>query len=137
VFCCDNLSFIADHIIRRKHTANAKRDLPGLIGELVEPLALAREQQHTAFLRYQETLLDGPYADHAIMEMYRQGIINVQRIADVTEQWEHPAHLEWGGRTAWRLFNAATCALTGRVVENNDVTPRLHKIIDGVCATVN
>lgn len=25
VFCCDNLSFIADHVIRRKHTVNAKR----------------------------------------------------------------------------------------------------------------
>jgi|ERR1700730_928208 len=37
VFVCDNLSFIADHVIRRKHTANAKRDLAGLVGELVEP----------------------------------------------------------------------------------------------------
>ncbi len=43
VFVCDNLSFIADHVIRRKHTANAKRDLPGLVGELVEPLTAERE----------------------------------------------------------------------------------------------
>jgi hypothetical protein len=39
VFVCDSLSFIADHVIRRKHTANAKRDLPALVRELDEPLA--------------------------------------------------------------------------------------------------
>ncbi len=49
VFCCDNLSFFADHVIRRKHTVNAKRDLPGLVGELVEPLADEREAQHRTF----------------------------------------------------------------------------------------
>ena len=66
-----------------------------------------------------------------ILDMYRQGVINERRIPDVLEQWERPTH-EWGDRTAWRLFNAATYALTGRIVES-DVTPRLHKIIDGAC----
>lgn len=133
VFCCDNLSFIADHIIRRKHTAHAKRDLPGLIGELVEPLTLQRERQYQAFLRYMETPLSEAQANDAVMTMYRRGVINVQRIADVIEQWEHPAFLEWGERTAWRLFNATTYALQGRIVENSEATPRLHAIIDGVC----
>jgi hypothetical protein len=132
VFICDNLAFIADQVIKRKHTANARRDLPGLIGEMVEPLQLAREKQHQAFLTYQETPVTEVQADHAIMSMYREGVINVQRIADVAEQWERPT-FDWGEKTAWRLFNAATFALTGKVVENNDATPRLHKIIDGVC----
>ena len=39
-------------------------------------------------------------------------------------------------RSAWRLFNAATYALTGRVIENANMTPRLHQVIDGVCAEV-
>jgi hypothetical protein len=26
VFVCDNAAFIADHVIKRRHTANAKRD---------------------------------------------------------------------------------------------------------------
>lgn len=133
VFCCDNLSFIADHVIKRKHTANAKRDLPGLVGELIEPLAIEREKQHQTFLTYQKTPIRDWQADHAIMSMYRQGIIGLQRIADVEEAWQKPPFEEWGDRTAWRLFNATTYALTGRVVENTDVTPRLHKIIDGMC----
>ena len=134
VFCCDNLSFIADHVIRRKHTANAKRDLPGLVGELVEPLTLQREAQHRAFLHYQDTPLGEEQANDAIMSMFRQGVINVQRIADVLDQWERPAYLEWGDRTAWRLFNAATYVLIGKVVENSELTPRLHQIIDAVCS---
>src|ERR1041385_439337 len=33
VFVCSNLAFIGEHVIRRKHTANAKRELPGLLME--------------------------------------------------------------------------------------------------------
>jgi hypothetical protein len=68
-------------------------------------------------------------ADHAILTMFRRGIVNIQRVADVVDAWEQPP-FDWGSRTAWRLFNAATYALTGRVVENNDTTPRLHAIVD-------
>jgi len=135
VFVCDNLAFIADHTIKRKHTANAKRDLPGLVGELVEPLALEREKQHQALLTYQGMPLGDGEADQAIMQMYRQGIVNIQRVPDVVEQWDNPTH-DWGDKTPWRLFNAATFALNGRVMEHADVTPRLHKIIDGVCHRV-
>ena len=48
--------------------------------------------------------------------MYREDIIGVQRIADVVDQWERPQH-DWGDKTAWRLFNAATFALAGKVAE--------------------
>jgi hypothetical protein len=132
VFCCDNLSFIADHVIARKHTANAKRDLPGLIGELVEPLALQRERQHRVFQLYQETALSDADADHAILMMYRDGIINVQRIPELMAQWQRPAFEDWGPPTAWRLFNAATFVLLGKVVEQSDLTPKLHRVIDAV-----
>lgn len=137
VFCCDNLSFFADHVIRRRHTLNAKRDLPGLVGELVEPLTEQRERQYQTFERYYHTALTDQTADHAILQMYRQGIINIQRVPDVIEQWERPAFEEWGDRTAWRLFNAATFTLSGRVAENPGVTAQLHKIIDGACETVH
>jgi len=133
VFVCDNLAFVADTVIRRKHTANLKRDLPGIIGEMIEPLAIHREAQHRTFERYRRTELTAAVADHAILEMYRQGIINVQRIPDVLKEWEEPTHEPWGGWTAWRMFNPATFTLTGRVMERPDATPKLFKIIDAVC----
>ena len=133
VFVCDNMAFMADHVIKRRHTANLKSALPGIIGELIEPLALHREAQAKTFQHYRQVMLTNETADHAIMTMYREGIINVQRIADVAKEWDTPSFPDLGQPTAWRLFNAATHALSGRVMDKPDATPRLHQIIDGVC----
>ena len=134
-FVCDNLAFSVDHVIKRKHTANLKRDLPGLIGEIIEPLAIQREQQHRQLEHYRATPLTDDRADQAIMQMYRSQVIGVQKIADVLKQWEEPT-CDWGDKTGWRLFNAATFALTGRVSENPRATADLHKIIDSTCELV-
>jgi hypothetical protein len=135
VFVCDNLAFHAEHVIRRKHTANAKRELPGLVAEVVEPLRERREGQVRTFDRYRETLLPDEMADHAILSLYRSGVINIQRVPDVLGEWERPSH-DWGDKTAWRLFNAATFTLTGRVAENPSTTTVLHRVIDGMCERV-
>lgn len=131
-FVCDNLAFIGDHVIRRKHTSNAKRELPGLITEIVQPLQAQRLAQNQKLITYQGTALTDKAADAAIMQMYRDDIIGVKRIGDVLEQWERPSH-NWGDKTAWRLFNAATFALAGKVAEQPDLTKKLHTVIDGVC----
>lgn len=132
VFVCDNMAFVADHVVRRKHTANAKHELPAIISAIVEPLADERERQHLQLQAYQEKQLTDAWADHAILQMYRKAIINVQRIPEVMAQWEQPAH-DWGDKTAWRLFNAATFVLAGKVSENPQTTTELHRIIDAVC----
>jgi hypothetical protein len=134
VFCCDNMSLIADQVIKRKHTANAKRDLPGLVAEMVEPLADARDLQQRTFQIYRATEINATQVDHAIMEMYRQDVLNVHRIADVYHEWVNPSFEEMtDGFTAWRLFNAATFALRGKVLGNPVVTQKLHNVIDSVC----
>ena len=132
VFVCDNLAFNADHVIRRKHTANAKRDLPGLVAEVIEPLAEARLAQAETLARYKVYELPDAVADQGIMSLYRLGVINVTRIADVLQAYEEPPH-DWGDKTPWRLFNATTFALAGRVAENPTATRQLHEVIDGVC----
>ena len=136
VFVCDNLAFNADHVIKRKHTVNAKRDLPGLVAEVIEPLGEARKVQALTFERYKALPLHDELADQGIMTMYRKGIINLTRIGDVLKAYEEPPH-DWGDKTPWRLFNAATFALNGRVAENPTVTRQLHQVIDGVCEQIN
>ena len=136
VFVCDNLAFNADHVIKRKHTANAKRDLPGLVAEVIEPLGEARQAQALTFERYKALPLHDELADQGIMAMYRRGVINLTRIGDVLKAYEEPPH-DWGDKTPWRLFNAATFALTGRVAENPTITRQLHEVIDGVCERIN
>lgn len=137
VFVCDNLAFHAEHVVKRKHTAKAKRDLPGLVAEIVEPLKLEREKQHDTFKLYRKTELDERAADHAILTLYRQGVINLTRIGDVLREWQEPPHEEWGTGTAWTLFNATTHALEGKIAENPAATRTLHQVIDGVCETVH
>lgn len=132
VFVCDNLAFSADHVIRRKHTVKAKRELPALLADIVRPLKDQRVAQNQKLLAYQGTPLTDELADHAILDMYRKDIIGVQAIGKVLDAYDHPPH-DWGNRTAWRLFNAATFALAGKVTERPQITQELHGLIDGVC----
>lgn len=138
VFVCDNLAYSVSNEVKRRHTANLKRDLPGLIAEMIEPLADERERQAKQIAHYRTTDLSAQLVDHALMGMYREGIIPVTKIADVWNEWEHPSFEEFAERhNAWRLFNAATFVLNGRIAENPAVTTRLHKVIDGVCETIH
>lgn len=136
VFVCDNLAFHGEHVVKRRHTKKLKRELPALIGEIVQPLHQMRAEQNRVITRYHATPVTDELADHAVMEMFRQGVLNVQRIPHVAGQWREPEH-DYGEKTAWRLFNAATHALAGRVAENPIVTRKLHDVIDGVCERVN
>lgn len=69
VFVCDNLALIGDHVIKRKHTAKVKRELPGLVTEIVQPLQAQRVAQNQKLIGYQRTELSGEAADHAIMDL--------------------------------------------------------------------
>jgi Domain of unknown function (DUF932) len=136
VLVCDNLSFIGENVIRRRHTVKARRELLGLLSEIIGPLREQRLLQSDTFLRYKAKQLTDEQADHAILDMYRKDIVGITRVADVLQQWENPTH-DWGDRTCWRLFNAATFALTGKVAERPDLTRQLHQVIDGVCGVVH
>jgi len=132
VFVCDNLAFIGEHVIRRKHTVKAKRELPGLVTEIGQPLQAQRIAQNEKLLTYKATPVTDEVADHAIMNLFRRDIIGVQAIGHVLKAFEEPPH-DWGDKTAWRLFNAATFALAGKVAERPDLTKQLHQVIDGTC----
>jgi hypothetical protein len=136
VFVCSNLAFASEHVIRRKHTVNARRELPALLSDIIRPLQGHRVAQNQKLLTYQKTPISDMAADHAILSMYKTGVIGLQRIAQVIDAYEKPPH-DWGDRTAWRLFNAATYALTGRVAEKPDLTKRLHQVIDATCTEVH
>lgn len=136
VFVCDNTAFTGEKVIKRRHTPNAKRDLPALVAEAVEPLHAARIAMSQQYDRFKAVELGDYEADAAIMQMYREGVLNVQRIANVTNAWDNPPH-DWGGRTVWRLFNATTFALTGRVAEDPRTTQKLHEVLEGTCTRLN
>jgi len=132
VFVCSNLSFCGDYVIRRKHTPGAKKDLPGLVAGVIEPLRESRIEQAQTFQMYRSTALRPRHVDHAIMQLFREGVIGVQRIAEVLAAYEQPPH-DWGAETAFRLFNAVTFTMNGRVMESPGTTAKLHTLMDAVC----
>ncbi len=129
-FVCDNLSFTGEIVIKRKQTTYGRIELPGMIAEAVKSVSGMRDNQNRRFEHYQETTIQTNKAGAIICEMYRRGIVNTSRIGKVIEQWDEPAH-DFGGRTAWRLFNATTEALKGSPVF--DMAPRtigLQSLLD-------
>ena len=136
VFVCDNLAFVGDNVVKRRHTAKLLRDLPGLVMEMISPLTDVREKQYQTIEAYRGLEVDRQLADLIIMEAFRQEIINVQRIAEVEREWENPAYDDFQDRNAWSLFNAFTHVLAGRVACNPQSTQKLHNVIDGVCERV-
>ena len=61
-------------------------------------------------------------------------MVPVTRIPDVLQESREPRHPEFReGRTAWRLFNAFTEALKGRLDELPRRTQALHGLLDATC----
>tara|TARA_R110002072_G_scaffold77138_1_gene180278 strand:+ start:6330 stop:7049 length:720 start_codon:yes stop_codon:yes gene_type:complete len=137
VFVCDNLAFVGDNVVKRRHTAKLLRDLPGLVIEMIAPLADERERQFKSIQAYKSLKINRKLADFIIMESFRQQIINVQRIAEVEREWEAPSYEDFQDRNAWSLFNAFTHVLAGKVAGNPSSTQKLHNVIDGVCDSIN
>jgi hypothetical protein len=69
--------------------------------------------------------------------MFREGIVNIQRVPDVLKEWDEPTFEEFNERNAWRLFNATTFVLNGRIAANPAVTRKLHTVIDGICERIH
>lgn len=135
VFVCDNLAFSGEVVIARKHTRHILRDLPALVSSAVDKVDHMRARQSRRIEAYKNLEIAPRRGDALIVEMYRRGIINVQRVAQVVDEWDKPSHDEFAqGHTAWRLFNAATEALKPKgatnLMELPGRTRRLHGLLD-------
>ena len=76
---------------------------------------------------------DGAAHDLVIQSLDAR-VVPVTRIPDVLREWREPRHSEFReGRTAWRLFNAFTESLKGRLDALPTRTQALHGLLDCVC----
>ena len=108
VFVCDNLSFSGEVELRRRHTKNIMRDLPGLVNEATAKLIEKRDDVLKRFERYKETEISRTEAHHLIVTAAKHQALPKSRIMDVADQWETPNHPEFEDRNAWSLYNAFT-----------------------------
>lgn len=132
VFVCDNMAFTGEVQIKRKQTRFITADIRPMITDAVGRVKGMRDNQNRRFEIYQDSNITTAKAGAVICEMFRRGIINPSRMGKVIEQWDNPAH-DFGARTAWRLFNAATEALKGSpVIELPTRTIKLQGLLDQV-----
>lgn len=132
VFVCDNLSFNGEVTFTRKHTANLLRDLSWLIAETISQLPGKFSAQSATFETYRNTEISDRHAHDLIIRFVDEGAINVGDIRTVLKEWREPRHPEFVdcGKSAWRLFNAATEAIKGDLWRIPIRTTRLHAVLD-------
>jgi len=132
VFVCDNMAFTGEVTLKRKQTRFINADIRPMIADAVGRVKGMRDNQNRRFEIYQGVPLTTAKAGAVICEMFRRDIINPSRMGKVISEWDAPTY-EHGGRSAWRLFNAATEALKGSpVIELPTKTIKLQTLLDEV-----
>jgi len=135
VFVCDNLSFHGEITFARKHTAGMLRDLSWLISETVAELPMRFATQSKKFEGYKRRELEDRQVHDLAIRFWDAGALNVLEIPRFIKEWREPRHPEFvqAGKTAWRLFNAATETIKGDLWNLPKRTQRIHSILDETC----
>lgn len=136
VFVCDNLSFHGSQItFQRKHTANLLRDLSWIISETVAKLPALFAAQSETFEVYRQTELTDRQVHDLVIRCYDGNALNASDIVPVLREWREPRHPQFAeaGKTAWRLFNAATETIKGDLWRLPARTRTIHEVLDQEC----
>jgi hypothetical protein len=132
---CDNLSFHGSTVtFQRKHTANLLRDLSWIITETIAKLPTMFTAQSDTFEAYRRTELGDKDVHDLLIRCYDRDSLNLTDIPRVLKEWREPRHEEFrDGKTAWRLFNAATETIKGDLWRLPQRTRTLHEVLDEAC----
>lgn len=131
---CTNLDLFGNIVLKRKQTTFVMSDLRELVQGFMGQFTASVEQRAEQVTRYKQAQLKDATANHTIIQMLRQGIINTQRVEKVVNEYYEPSHAEHlnddGERTNWTLFNAATEAFKGSPISTyTQRSQKLHTLI--------
>lgn len=134
VFCCDNLAFRAELLVKRKHTRHGEQRFVAAIAGAVASLKAFREVEAERIERFARTEVSPDLADALILRAFERGMIGARELPRVIREWRSPAHAEFQPRTVWSLFNAFTGGLKERCLarpaEYAVQTMRLNGLLD-------
>ncbi len=134
VFCCDNLAFRAELLVKKRHTRFGEQRFVTAISGAVTSLKSFQETEAERIRRFAETELSPEMADALILRAYERGILGARELPKVIQCWRNPAHDEFKPRTVWSLFNAFTSGLkertTARPSEYAAQSIRLNGMLD-------
>ncbi len=120
VFVCDNLSFKAELLVRRKHTRHGEMRFGNAIAEAVQSLASFRQAEQCRIERLMHTELTDDQALAFIVRAMEKSIISAVSIPQILAEYRSPKHDYGTGErpTVWKLLNCFTTVLGHRAVRN-------------------
>ena len=131
-FVCDNLSFMSEIQVVRKHTNQVLFDLPNLVSRATGQLAERWSDQGTRIAAYKQHELTDSQANDLIVRAYEGGVAPITVLPEVIKEWRTPRHPEFAEhKNVWRLFNAFTEGLKGNLWALPKRTQALHGLMDG------
>jgi hypothetical protein len=137
VFCCDNLAFRSELMVRRKHTRFGSERFGSDIAEAVSHLPSFQEEEGRRIRSLQQTELKPELADALILRAFEQGMIGARELPGVIKEWRTPSFEDFEERTAWSLLSAFTTVLRTRSQTQPQSflvqTMRLQALLDREC----
>ena len=136
VLVCDNLSFIGEVVLNRRHTRFISRDLPSIVTQAIGRLSEMRLRQSQRIDAYKARRIKDSTAHDLVVRAVDSRVIPVTQLPLVLNEWREPSHdaFKEDGRSVWRLYNAFTESFKARSLE---MLPKrsqaLHGLMDRVC----
>ncbi len=118
VFCCDNLAFRSELLVRKKHTRYGEMRFAQAIGEAVVKLQTFKEDEAQRIRSMAATAVREEAADSLVLRAWEKGIVPTPSLPRVVREWREPRFEDFRPRTLWSLFNAFTSALGERAKTN-------------------
>lgn len=111
VFCCDNLAFQSELMVKRRHTRHGERRFGNDIAQAVVKLNQFKSDETRRIAVMKETEITDQVADSLILRAFEKGIINTVSLPTVIKEWREPSFDEFRDRVYWSLYNAFTTVL--------------------------
>jgi hypothetical protein len=133
VFICDNLSFIGEVKVMRKHTANILKDLEGKIAMAIAQLSQLRNHQNNRIEAYQQFQLSNMEFNNFVINSLKVGAITSTQIPKVLNEWDNKDHTQFQERNLWRAFNHVTEVSKGVNIFDYPIrSTKLHGLCDAM-----
>lgn len=134
VFCCDNLAFRSDLLVKRKHTRNGHVRFTEAIAAAVVTLDQFRQHEAKRIQAFQFADITDERAESLMLKSFEAGIVSHRALPKVIEEWRKPSFDDFTGKNLWSLLNAFTHVLNARARTNPQqhagITMRLGGLLD-------
>lgn len=113
VFVCDNLAFMGESVIARKHTG-------GILQELEDRIVVTLYKTHSAWTDLmcdikimKEKEIYDDRAHEILGAAFGRELISPRQLSKISHEWRHPTYEEFTPRNMWSLYNAITIIYKG------------------------